>query len=756
MADKKQKTSGLRFFYSAVLPISLAVIVVFAIIGSFFIWSSSRNDDEAVSRQVRLVSNILNDERSRITKEHEDVASWKSAVKAVTGEPDLEFIGSNLGIGMHEFFGHDRAYLIDPSLDPIYAMREGVNARPDIYETERETLEPLVRRLREINWQGAFDAYVNGASDQVPNINDIVQIEGQPAIVSIMPIISDTADIEQTAGAEFIHITAEFLDAELAAELTGLLLLEQARFDIDASAQPSEVNLAFRNNAGIPQAYFFWQPNYPGAELVKEMAPAFAVAIAFVAIIIVVLTFRLRHTTRALEAERAEAQHLAYHDPLTGLANRTKFDICIEEAIKTVEPFGTEDVALLVLDLDRFKQVNDTLGHAAGDELIRQVAARLKPLVRSTDTIARLGGDEFAIIAGKVESLEDIAALCNRILTNIRKPFDLDAGHAFVGVSIGVAIATNAQIAGTELAREADIALYAAKDGGRNRFRIFEESMNEAVQKRQHLEDDLRAALRTDDQLTVRFDPLVREDGNEIIGVEANIVWRHPKRGIVALEEFMPIAESCGLIEIIGEHVLHEACLAGARSPGQLMAVRIYPPQLHNPNFFDKVFSILDKTGMRPQDLEIEIDEKMMVIGEEIANSSLRKLRQAGIRIALNDFGTGFTSLRLLQQFQVDRIKIDSGFIAELAQSPDPEAITHAVVWLARAIGVEVSAAGVNSVEQKQFLARMGCMSFQGDLFSPEGQADWLRLTSNMEATAEGNAKNTKPLDDIEIWDEAS
>lgn len=756
MTYNEKSSSGWRFFYRVALPISLAAVGVFAVIGGFFLWTSARNDEEAVSRQIRLVSHILNDEQHRITKEQEDVASWKSAVKAVTGELDYEFISTNLGVGMYEFFGHDRSYLLDPSLEPVYAMRDGVSVGPSNYAAEEPALAPLVSQLRQINWQGAFDAYVNGASDQVPNVNEIVQIEGQPAIVSIMPIISEKTDLPQRAGWEFIHITAEFLDAELAAELTSLLLLDGARFDVDATVQKGEASLAFRDTAGNAQAYFFWQPNYPGAELVAETAPIFAGSIAFATLIIAILTLRLHNTTKELEAGRAEAQYVAYHDALTGLGNRALFDLSIEDAIKKTNPHTNPHVALLVLDLDRFKQVNDTLGHGAGDELIKQVADRLRPLVRGTDTIARIGGDEFAIIASEVQTRDDIAALCSRILASIRKPFDLEAGQAFVGVSIGVAMTSSQSTQGTELTREADIALYAAKDGGRNRFRIFEETMSDVVQERQKLEDDLRAALRTDDQLTVKFDPLVRENGNEIIGVEANIVWQHPKHGRVPIEEFMPIAESCGLIEIIGEFVLEEACRSGAKSPGQLMAVRVYPAQLHNPNFFDRVFSILTKTGMQPSDLELEIGEKMLAVGEEIANDTLKKFRQAGVRIALNDFGTGFTSLRLLQQFQVDRIKIDSSFIAELAQSPDPEAITHAVVWLARAIGVEVSADGINSVEQKEFLARMGCMSFQGELYSPEGQAEWLRYTTNSGKPTEADMLERERLKDIEVWDETA
>jgi len=746
---------GWRFSYSVFLPIILAAIGTVATIAIFITWAASRNDNEAANRQTNLVSHILSDQRTQVSREQEDVVVWKDSVRAVNGARDASFIEENLGIGLYEFYGHDRAYLLDPKLQVVYAMRDGGTVSPEIFETERTTLEPLAQRLREINWQGALSAYVSGASDNIPNISDVVVIEGQPAFVSLTPIISEKTDVPQAPGSEYIHITAEFLDASFAAEMTSLLLLEGARFTTDPAVADNEVALAIRNNSGVPIAYFAWVPDQPGAKLLAETAPATAAAITIAALIIIVLIQQLRRSTAALEAGRAEAHHMAHHDMLTGLGNRMMFETNLETAIQQVDPRGDDNVALLILDLDRFKQVNDTLGHEAGDELIQKVAQRLHPLVRSTDTIARLGGDEFAIIATNIGSEDHIAALCDRIVLNIRKPFELRAGQAFVGVSIGVAVTGDRQSKGIELARMADIALYAAKDGGRNQYKIFENHMNETVRERQTLEADLRAAMRTDDELGVTFEPLVRSDGSEIIGVEANIRWIHPVRGEVSPDDFLPLASSCGLIEIIGEFVLWHACQTGVKNPGQLMAVHVYPTQMRNPFFFDKVFAIIEESGMQPSDLELEISEKILSSGEEAANANLRKFRRAGIRIALNDFGTGFTSLRLLQQFQVDRIKIDRSFIAELAQSPDPEAITHAVVWLARAVGVEVSADGVDTQEQKQFLTRMGCMSFQGALFSPEGQADWLRSAAHLEAGHTHTAKREEHLDEIEIWDTA-
>lgn len=753
MIQKGPETaSGWRFFYTVILPISLGAIATIATVGSFIAWSTSRNDDDALLRQVNLVSHILHDQRGLVAQEQEEVATWDNAVKAVSGNLDLNFIKDNFGLGMYEYYGHDRSYLLDPKFRSVYAMRNGISADAAIFETERSALEPLAQRLREINWQGALNAYVNGASENVPSITDIVMIEGQPAIVSLMPVVSRNQNTQPAPGTEFIHITSQFLDAELAAELTDLLLLQGARFSINSEIPDTETAQTIRNNAGDPVAYFAWVPDRPGARLFAETAPAFGGVVTVAAIIIAILVLQLRRSITQLETGRAAAQYMALHDALTGLGNRVMFETSVTQGIKNLER-GGDQLALLIIDLDRFKQVNDTLGHEAGDELIQQVAQRLQPLVRNTDTIARIGGDEFAIVAGTIGSDEHISVLCNRIVKSIRRPFDLRAGQAFVGASIGVSLADDPHVDRVELTRKADIALYEAKSGGRNQYRIFEEHMNVVVQRRQTIEDDLRKALRTDDQLDVAFEPLVREENDEVFGVEAKIVWHHPEIGNIPADTFLPVAESCGLIEIIGDFVLHRACEAGAKTPDQITSVHAFPPQLRNPNFFNKVFSIIEDTGMNPNNLELQIEEKMLSPVEETAHTALRKLRQAGVSIALSNFGTGFTSLRLLQQFQVDRIKIDRSFISELAQSPDPEAITHAVVWLARAIGVEVSADGVDTLEQKKFLARMGCMSFQGNLFSPEGQASWLRVAANLEKNLARKPDTDTPTIDIEMWD---
>ncbi len=273
--------------------------------------------------------------------------------------------------------------------------------------------------------------------------------------------------------------------------------------------------------------------------------------------------------------------------------------------------------------------------------------------------------------------------------------------------------------------------------------------MSETVRRRQTIEEELRAALSSGVGLDVEFVPLVRGNGAEIVGVTAEIAWNHQTLGKIDRERFIPVAESCGLIDPLGEFVLVEACRFGAAHPGLRIGVHTYAAQLRNPLFFDKLFSILERAGMKPDDLELEICEKMMSEKETVAAATLRKLSSVGINIALGDFGSGFRALALLQKYEVDRIKIDRDFFDQLADCPDPEAITHAVVWLARAIGVEVSAEGVDTIAQKDFLYRMGVMSFQGDIFSPETQAELL-LDAMSHAPVHHERK--LPQDDIELW----
>ena len=383
-------------------------------------------------------------------------------------------------------------------------------------------------------------------------------------------------------------------------------------------------------------------------------------------------------------------------------------------------------MAVLLLDLDRFKLVNDTLGHEAGDELIRAVGQRLKQILTPGDTLARLGGDEFAVVHRHRFGTTEPMTLSHRIIEALGKPFDIQGSEAFVGVSVGVAIAGLGDEDARELSRRADIALFEAKATGRNRAVLFEESMSQLLHNRQSIEAELREALKRDDQLSVSFQPLYGADGLKIIGAEALARWHHPKLGQVSPAHFIPVAESSGLILKLGEMVLERACELGTRWPGLLVAVNISPVQLRNPKFCDDLFAQLRRTGMRAEDLELEITEGILLEDARMTADTLHALRSAGIHIALDDFGTGYSSLNYLKRYPVDRIKIDRSFVSQLSSGGASVAIVQAMVTLAHALGIEVTAEGVETDEQLTILRGMGCNVIQGFLLSPPVSAPGL------------------------------
>jgi predicted signal transduction protein with EAL and GGDEF domain len=312
----------------------------------------------------------------------------------------------------------------------------------------------------------------------------------------------------------------------------------------------------------------------------------------------------------------------------------------------------------------------------------------------------------------------DVTALCERIIHAVSQPFELLGSAAFVGVSIGVAIAPEAGVDRAELMRKADIALYSAKAAGRNRFRVFAPEMDISIQRRREIETELREALAAGDQFCIQYQPLYAAADDSLTGVEALLRWKHPKHGLIAPGVFVAIAEEAGLIHAIGDWVLREACRAGVRWPGRRMAVNVSAVQFRSPRFAAKVLETLAETGLEPSRLELEITESVLLDMTELSAVTLTTLRAAGVRIALDDFGTGYSSLTYLQKYPVDKIKIDRSFIQNLESGGAANALVQAMVDLARAIGVDVTAEGVETAEQRDFLKKIGCTELQGYLLS--------------------------------------
>lgn len=375
---------------------------------------------------------------------------------------------------------------------------------------------------------------------------------------------------------------------------------------------------------------------------------------------------------------------------------------------------GKERVAILFLDLDRFKEINDTLGHAAGDFLLQQLAARLGACIRESDTFARLGGDEFAIIQSGLVQPEGAATLARRINDALRQPIECGGSQIHVRVSIGIALSDNHQV-GTadELLGNADLALYRAKAEARGSYRFFDEEMNVRVKSRKSLEHDLRQAL-SDQQFRLTYQPQLDLRTNRITGVEALLCWPHAKRGNISPAEFIPLAEEAGLLVAIGRWVLRTACTQAMFWPSLTMAVNISPIELRQPDFAVAVRDTLRVTGLSPDRLELELTESVLLHDREATKSTLYQLRDLGVRVALDDFGKGHSDLSQLLSYPFSKIKIDRSRVHELDCVSEANAIVRALIVLGHSAAMRVGAKGVETAQQAELLRKEGCEEIQG------------------------------------------
>ena len=427
------------------------------------------------------------------------------------------------------------------------------------------------------------------------------------------------------------------------------------------------------------------------------------------------------------ERQRSERQiaHMARHDALTDLPNRVLLRETLEHELKRVK--RGECLAVLCLDLDQFKSVNDALGHPTGDELLKLVGERLRGCTREPDTVARLGGDEFAIIMTKMEDPSDAAALSKRVRNSIIKPYQIDGHQIVTDISIGISVSPDDAIEADALLRNADMALYGAKADGRGTYRFFEPEMNTRMRARRELEMDLRKAL-VSKEFELHYQPLVNLKTNEINGFEALVRWNHPKRGLVSPADFIPIAEETGLIVPLGEWVLKAACYEAVDWPEQIkVAVNLSPTQLNNRNLLNVLRSTLSETRMPPHRLQLEITENVLLQNTFATLATLHELRKLGVQIALDDFGTGYSSLSYLRSFPFDKIKIDRSFIQDLSNGDEPVAIVQAVADLAKCLNMASTAEGVETQQQLELLQSIGCNEMQGYLFSRAKPASEIR-----------------------------
>ena len=435
----------------------------------------------------------------------------------------------------------------------------------------------------------------------------------------------------------------------------------------------------------------------------------------------------------AIKDSEHELKYLAHHDPLTDLPNRLLFIDRAEQALASAQ-IHKRGCALLMIDLDHFKMINDSLGHTVGDQLLKAVAERLEALLGPEITLARLGGDEFAVLAESCPQLIQAAALAQRIIDGLKEPFLIGGHQLFINTSIGISLFPGDALSAEQLLRNADSALFKAKSAGRDGYALYTEELTAHAQNRVETAVELRQALEQQ-ELRVYYQPVHDFKTRRLVGVEALVRWEHPKRGLVSPAEFIPIAERTGLIAEIDTWVMRQACQqmclwqqAGVAL--SFVAVNVSSRLFARRELFQQVAKVLHETGLDPACLELEVTESAVMEDPEVALEQMHRLRELGVRLAIDDFGTGYSSLLRLKRLPVQKLKIDQGFVAGLPWDDDDAAIVRVIIALAQSMGMQVHAEGIEQVEQARFLLEQGCDLGQGYWFGrpvPAEQLDWMR-----------------------------
>lgn len=713
------------FLREVLVPLVAILLLTFVGAGAALFVGTSLTNTEARHQQQRMIEASFSQSLNEHLRQLHSLSRWGPFEQHLAEGNSSRWLDENIGLWLYEMFGHQLILVLDQQNQIVRVWREG----QPVSAPENDPLIGEVLQSPLVNDPARHDNA------------DYARVTNRAAALAVGNI-----QRESNALPRFRLVSLKFLDDGYLAGLAERNQLQGLHFS-DGTPQPGTgARYLLIAQAGEAVGYLNWIPSRPGAQMLRTIGPSTGLAVLAISLLCLYMVRRLWNSSVNLSqsmlrlgASEAQAQHLAFHDVLTGLPNRALVEDRLTQALALATRHD-QRVALLLIDLDRFKTINDTHGHHAGDELIIAVAQRLSRIVRASDTVGRIGGDEFIVVMPDVDNIGQVHSLAQRIIDELSEPFTLFGSDVWSGASIGLALAPKDGVDRLELMRKADIALYEAKSGGRGTYRQFERAMDESVRTRQTIAADLRTALHTHQGLEVWYQPLMDIGGQQMVGIEALLRWHHPARGLIAPGEFIAIAEETGLIIPLGEWVLAEACVTQQRFPELLVAVNVSPVQFRSTGFVERVMAIVSQNGGDPKRLELEITEGVLIEDEREARAIIVELRDAGFRIALDDFGTGYSSLNYLSNFPVDKIKIDRSFTQSLGVAENSVAIVESVVKLGHAMGLMVTAEGVETPGQMSALADAGCNQLQGYLFSQAVPAD--QLAALMKTIAPDNAQH--------------
>ncbi len=707
--------SSARYARRAAAPIWLIVGVAIICIAVAVISAAHRADLVALEHERTLFSHAVSDRQNRLLREVEYIASADEAENRLWRKSDPDWARQQIGMRLREDLRNFLVLVLEPANGVVRLLAGDANVPAvDLTALTLQQLEPLFAPI--VPQASGNDLAIRGSLHDPPPVRSAVKLHRfleRPAIIAVAGVkLRSTAPVDASSP---LLVLVKFVSSEFLHDLGAQLELPNLRLVEADAARIDQNSFEPASETGEPVARFVWTPNRPGAAIIWNTLPFVGIALGC---FILLAGFALRYTRRAnatIADGEERLRHIAMHDPLSNLPNRMLFSERLDGVIDDVKKGGA-DAALLSIDLDHFKDVNDTLGHPVGDALSSTVAQRLRRAVRGDDLVARLGGDEFAVLTTGPTDRESLEAMGERIIAAVTAPYVVAGQTLVIGASIGIVVRDRDSCESAAILRFADIARYRAKNEGRNRACVYDAAMNADLTQRKQLERDLRTAI-AENKLAIAYQPLVSPDGERVIGVEALCRWPHPSRGMIPPSTFIAVAEQCELIIPLGEWVLRQACMDGRNWPEVTVAVNVSPLQFRRPDFVEVVQRILSETGFDARRLELELTESTLLGNVEGAENAMRRLKMLGVKLALDDFGTGYSSLLYLRTFPFDKLKIDRSFVNSIESAADAAAIVHAIISLGRGLGMKVTAEGVENPNQQLFLRAAGAHAMQGFLF---------------------------------------
>jgi diguanylate cyclase (GGDEF)-like protein len=716
--DNQQPAGWERARLGVVIPLCVVVAVAIVCIIVAALTSAHRADEVALENERHLLTRAIANHGEWSLRRLRNIIATDQSIRGIELDGPPELARDRLSDWLEPMRDHDLIWVISSSDQFVHGQAGRRHGDLHAPKASFVFLKPAIDYLR---GRSALPDRAVRLIGRRPGILDagvpetvlLQMFLGRLSVVTAVPIAAPHAPAADAPTP--MVITVRFLEDTLLRNISEQLGLANLRM-VSARVVPlGDHVFDIVDGKDDPVVRFAWTPKRPGAEILNSVFPFLGIALAGFALLAGLVLRFMRRTADTITAGENRLRYLALHDPLCGLPNRNFFSDRLEAIIAEVKQGGPPS-AVLYIDLDHFKDVNDTLGHPVGDELIRNVTRRLSGSQRAEDLVARLGGDEFAVITSVSANHAALMGVADRIIAMLSAPFAIDGHTIVIGASIGIAIIDGRSGTAADVMRYADMALYRAKNEGRNRACLYDAAMDADLFHRKLIEQELREAIEQG-ALEVLYQPIVNGSGETVVGVEALARWVHPQRGVIAPAEFIPIAEHSGLIIDLGAYVLRRACMDGKAWPGLTVAVNVSPLQFRQIDFFAVVERILKEIGFDPGRLELELTESTLIGNVESAEAAMNRLKSLGIRLALDDFGTGYSSLQYLRRFPFDKLKIDRSFVLSIEKAADAAAIVHAVVSLGRGLGMKVTAEGVESADQHLFLRAAGVHFMQGYRF---------------------------------------